>query len=576
MKLFAQLLVLGLAAEMTIASTWFSKAVYNKWHETELERWLSDNNVPYPTPADRKDLEALVKNNWQSKVASPYSDWEPSQLSSFLKHKGVESKEAAEASKDGLIAQVKNYWYETEDKAEDAWSSVKDWVFDSWTDSQLKAFADRHGIPVPQPRKRDTLLQKIRSNYESAAKKAGETAAYPGNWLYETWTESDLKEWLDSHGIPAPQPTSRDKLIASVRRNARLASLKMADAQASASASAAATAQTLSDQLLDAWSDSQIKEWLDKNNIPVPQGSKKNELIAIARKHRAAFMGDSAGASAKSAATKASASGASAFGAATSAAGNQYAKATEDAQLKAEDAWNSAIGTWSQSRLKAYLDARGIPVPQSGKKDELLAAVRLNKHKAATGWSAWTYDTWTYDNLKNYLASSGNEAAAKAANKAGATREDLVSAAQDAYASASKTGGSAFASVTSYLSQQTDAAKDTAFDTWSESDLKSYLDSYGVKVPQGSTKNEMVAFARRQRTWFQYGTTTPSGTLWAKIQNAGNWAMNQLSIGAAAGRKQASYQGEKAADRVKEGATYATNRAGEAAQKAGDRIKEEL
>lgn len=52
--------------------------------------------------------------------------------------------------------------------------------------------------------------------------------------------------------------------------------------------------------------------------------------------------------------------------------------------------------------------------------------------------------------------------------------------------------------------------------------------------------------------------------------------MNQLSIGAAAGRKQANYQGEKAADRVKEGATYATNRAGEAAQRAGDRIKEEL
>lgn len=52
--------------------------------------------------------------------------------------------------------------------------------------------------------------------------------------------------------------------------------------------------------------------------------------------------------------------------------------------------------------------------------------------------------------------------------------------------------------------------------------------------------------------------------------------MDQLSIGAASGRKQVAYQGEKAADAVKEGATYATNRAGEAAQKAGDAIKEEL
>jgi hypothetical protein len=57
-------------------------------------------------------------------------------------------------------------------------------------ESQLKAFCDKHDIPVPQPRKRDTFLQKARSNYETVAKKVGETASYPGNWLYESWSES--------------------------------------------------------------------------------------------------------------------------------------------------------------------------------------------------------------------------------------------------------------------------------------------------------------------------------------------------------------------------------------------------
>jgi hypothetical protein len=122
--------------------------------------------------------------------------------------------------------------------------------------------------------------------------------------------------------------------------------------------------------------------------------------LAIARKHRAQLTGDNVSRSAKSAAGKASSSGASAFGAATSSAGNQYAKATDDAQLKANNLFDSAVGTWSESRLKAYLDSRGVPVPQSGKRDELVAAVRLNKHKAATGWSAWTFDTWTVDNLR--------------------------------------------------------------------------------------------------------------------------------------------------------------------------------
>ena len=52
--------------------------------------------------------------------------------------------------------------------------------------------------------------------------------------------------------------------------------------------------------------------------------------------------------------------------------------------------------------------------------------------------------------------------------------------------------------------------------------------------------------------------------------------MDQLKIGAAAGRKQVAYQGEKATDHVKEAGAYATNRAGEEEQKAKRRIQEEL
>ena len=65
-------------------------SVYNKWHETELDRWLSDHgenyprlilasfllltcytDIPHPSPADRRDLENLVKTNWDTKVQKP-------------------------------------------------------------------------------------------------------------------------------------------------------------------------------------------------------------------------------------------------------------------------------------------------------------------------------------------------------------------------------------------------------------------------------------------------------------------------------------------------------------------------
>ena len=122
-------------------------AAYNKWHETELERWLSDNNIPYPTPADRRDLEKLIEKNWNDYAVTPYNSWDTNQLSAWLKTKGVESKDSADQTKDSLVSQVKSSWYESEDKAQQAWINSKDWILDSWTESSLKAFCDKNGIP---------------------------------------------------------------------------------------------------------------------------------------------------------------------------------------------------------------------------------------------------------------------------------------------------------------------------------------------------------------------------------------------------------------------------------------------
>lgn len=120
---------------------------YNKWHETELERWLSDHDIPYPTPADRKDLEKLIQSNWDAYAVSPYKNWDNDKLAGYLQQKGVDVQDAAKSSKDSLVSQVAASWYETEDKAQNAYYNVKDWILDTWTESQLKAFCDHHAIP---------------------------------------------------------------------------------------------------------------------------------------------------------------------------------------------------------------------------------------------------------------------------------------------------------------------------------------------------------------------------------------------------------------------------------------------
>lgn len=52
-----------------------------------------NSDIPYPSPADRKDLETLVKTNWESKVQKPLSH--------------------------------------AADHAQDQWHNAREWIFDT-------------------------------------------------------------------------------------------------------------------------------------------------------------------------------------------------------------------------------------------------------------------------------------------------------------------------------------------------------------------------------------------------------------------------------------------------------------
>jgi hypothetical protein len=305
----------------------------------------------------------------------------------------------------------------------------------SWTDSQLKAFADKNSIPVPQPRQRDSLLKAVRENYQAAAEKAKETYNYPGDWLYASWSDSDLKAWFDERGYNVPQPNTRDSLIASLRRNSRLASMNAQGAYAQASASAAAAQQYLTDALLDSWSDSQIKEWADKNGVKVPQGSKRNELLALARKHRARLYGDSV-----------SATAGSAYGAATSSINSGYAEATAGfayytnlvkhqigLATDAAAASASSASKVATASVSSATDAAGKAASSSSasisKKAASASGAASKKAASASGAAAKSASSASAAASKS--AQSGYDAAASSASSASAKASKASSAAKD-------------------------------------------------------------------------------------------------------------------------------------------------
>ncbi|KAF1826718.1 uncharacterized protein K489DRAFT_377161 [Dissoconium aciculare CBS 342.82] len=426
---FTTLAVAALATSVA-ADGWFGtphRVAYNKWHETELERWLDDYSIPHPKAADRKDLEDLVKKNWENNVIKPYNSWDVKQLTNYLTSKGYEAKKGTEKNAKSLISQVQGYWTSTEAQADEAYSNVQSWVFNTWTESQLKSFLDYHGIPNPSPRTRDSLLHTVRSNYQSIATKAGETAAYPGDWLYTSWSESDLKSWLDQRGVPVPQPSSRDKLIATIRRNAYLASQRASENYASATSAAAGAQQSLSDALLESWSDSQIKEWADKNGIKVPQGSKRNELIALARKHSASLTGNNVASSASSA-----------YGAATSSVGNYYPQGTNAVYNQARYYYDYALNQigFASAEAKASLSSASVE------------AAKTASSASRSGSSASSVASKSSSSA-SVAASKSASSAASVASKSGSTAASVASKSGSSAASVASKSAASAASVAS-------------------------------------------------------------------------------------------------------------------------------
>ncbi|KAI5212698.1 hypothetical protein E4T42_05600 [Aureobasidium subglaciale] len=572
---FATVAVLALGAQSVAASTWFSKAAYNKWHETELERWLSDHDVPYPTSADRKDLVDLVKTNWDQKIARPYNSWDTKQLQNYISSSGQEIKKGTEQNKDSLVSQVKSYWHETADQASDAYASVQDWVFDSWTESQLKSFLDYHSIPNPSPRSRDTLLHSARSNYQAVAKKAGETTAYPGNWLYSQWSDSDLKAWLDERGIPAPQPTSRDKMIAALRRNARTASNQAAKAAASASTSAVGAQQSLSDQLLNSWSDSQLKQFFDKNGIKVPQGSKRNELMALARKHSAKLSGDNVSASASSVYGEASKSAASVYNAASGAAGKSASSLSGAAAKSA----SSASGVAGKSASSASVVA--------GKSASSLSGAAAKSASSATNaaGSQFAYATdaaygsaqYWFDWAKAQVGIGGEQA-----------KSSLASISSVASASASSLSSVASVSGSSGFHAATDAAAATASSAASVASKSGSSGYYAASDAAGSSASSLSGAAAKSASSASSVASKSASSAASAASVAASKSSSSLSasgpssassaassVASSVSKAGAGYA-QQAADAVVENASSAKHRASEAAQRATDRVKEEL
>jgi AcrR family transcriptional regulator len=259
---------------------------------------------------------------------------------------------------------------------------------------------------------------------------------------------------------------------------------------------------------------------------------------------------------------------------ASSAAAKYAAQATDYAFRTKDEMFDAAVDTWSESRLKAYLDDRSVPIPQTGKIEQLRALVRYNAHKAKVhaGFSDSFFDTWSTEQLKEFLET-----------KAKGTRDELIAQAQRHYASASAKGGEVWKSVTARGAKATGYL----FDQWSDSDLKSFLDSYGVPVTQDSKRTELIAAARKHSRYFSQGPDWYNLGFIRQFQAYVEERLGYIKDFISGASGDPYNVAEKVGDAAKESATIGKfpaqevtkkvgDRADEKGQQAYDKIKEEL
>ncbi|CAK5280441.1 unnamed protein product [Mycena citricolor] len=167
-----------------------------------------------------------------------YSTWEDNKLRSYLVEKGVLAKDAAEKTRDEMLAMMR-----------DTYVRATQPIWEAWSHSYMRDWLIAHDlITPPAPSTPEIVKAKMSQYYYDVNDRA-----------WTSWTDSDMKSWLVSHNIiKSDAQIQREKLTKLIEDNYLNAR----------------------DTLWESWSDSQMRDWLAEHgekNVP----AKRDQLVKL-------------------------------------------------------------------------------------------------------------------------------------------------------------------------------------------------------------------------------------------------------------------------------------------------------
>ena len=217
-----------------------------------------------------------------------------------------------------------------------------------------------------------------------------------------------------------------------------LLALSAADASWwSSNEGSAASASTTNPDNYTSWSPAQLRAWLEAHHVPVPSST------ALSQSDLQALVADN-------------------WDRASKWTYDQY----ESAQQVFSDVRDDLFDKWDESQLRQFLLQQGVVAPKGPKEHlALLAKAR-------------------YQSYKNAASSLASQASATAS---------MVSESASSWASAAST---AVTQATKDTFRPLDDAKDYVYSSWSDNQLRSYLEKGLLKPKEQKTREQLLAMMK--------------------------------------------------------------------------------
>lgn len=384
---------------------------FDQWTNDDLKQFLKERKVAFNEALENPKLISLA-NEEAKKLEKGYKKV-TDELNNNLN------------PPDNLLNDYLNFDYLFGKRKENY--SIKEWIFESWPVHSLQSFLTQNNIQYHAKDTKDDLINKIKESFDSISAKNHGSSFYPGNWLYESWSENDLKDWLKSYRIDFNPSSTKDQLVEKLKEFSYQATHSIRDSKESLFDSLDLFDKTIfdkkgqiEDEFFETWSYSQLREWLylhgfidTKPGIYV-EDLDKEKLVKIAQTYKKYLLSDI-----------------HTWLANTEKKYQPWLTKGEQKTKKKggnliNDTFFVGINNWSKDKLREFLDVRKVPYSIFTTKHQLIQLVQKHKFDPIhVETYAWIVNDVSTDSIKQWLVEQGE-------NVEG-TRKDIVSAFQNQF-----------------------------------------------------------------------------------------------------------------------------------------------